>query len=99
MTPPFLTDAEIKAVMKRLEATNLLSLLQGICREYNVTLEGVLRKRRTRRIVYARDACCHRLHSLGLSTVEVGRHLEMDHTSVSQAVRRYKTRDNGRALT
>lgn len=94
-----LSEDEVRTAMERLDRIALLRPLHEVCKAYNVTIEDVLRKRRFRRIVYARDACCHRMYAIGLSLHEIGKILTMDHTSVISAIRRYKSRDNGRALT
>ena len=99
MTPKKLTPLEVRVAMKALDARGLLKPIYEVCRAYNVTIESVLRKDRSRRVVMARDACCMKCVGIGLSSTEVGGLLCMDHTSVLLAVRRYRERDNGRALT
>lgn len=90
----------VDRIKAALEERGLVAPLEKVCLAYNVTLNEVLSGKRTRRVVYARDACIVRaLSSKGLSLKEVGALLEMDHTSILTARRRYTSRDNGRALT
>jgi hypothetical protein len=86
------TEAEVRALKKVLEERNLLETLHVICREYNVLLGAVLGKKRSARVCMARDACFHRLLSLGFSMGEIGEMSGFERTSVGAAVQRHRER-------
>ncbi len=97
--PAYRTNAEIQQIKQALDRRGLSEPLSKICRAYNVTLEAALQRKRSSRLVHARDACIYRLLQVPMSTTEVGDLLGLDHTTVCAARKRYLERDNGRLLT
>lgn len=93
-----LTKEEIRRIERELEARDLLARVEGICKSYNVLIGAVIGKKTSKRVVLARDAVFHRLHTIGFSYLEIGNMLGYEHSTVIYGVRRYKERDNGRAL-
>ena len=98
-SPAYRTSSELAQLRQSLAERGLLADLSLLCREYSVTLDDVLQRKRHRRIVMARDACIYKLLKMLMSTPEVGTLLGMDHSSVCAARNRYETRDRGRLLT
>jgi chromosomal replication initiation ATPase DnaA len=78
----------IKAMLEKLNERDLLRPLAAICKTHKATLEEVLSGQRYRHIVRARRACAvHLVKEEGLSHTSAASLLDLDHTTVSSAVR------------
>lgn len=87
-----LTPEQVRSLEGALHERDLLRPLIYACKEHHVTLGDVLRGTTSANIVRARETCIMHLLSLGFSTVEVGRLLQMHHTSIMAARSRYEKR-------
>lgn len=65
-----------------LRSRGLLDVVRSVCDEGHASLDDVLSACRTRSVVACRRACAFELQRRGLSTIEIGRLLGRDHTSI-----------------
>ena len=99
MSPMPRTKTEIRTLMEGLEERGLWTPLRTIARAYNVTMEDVLSRNRSKRIIQARDACIAHLYDKHqMSSPEIGKLMGMDHTSALVARDRHYDRDNAAVL-
>lgn len=85
---------EMRASMHALEKRALLKPLHDICRGLHCTIEDVLSGIRTKQVVRAREACFSHCADLGFSYVEIGILMGFDHTTVLDAVKRHRGRQD-----
>jgi chromosomal replication initiation ATPase DnaA len=87
------SEAEVRKIVVGLAARDLVSPLTALCRSRHVTIEQVIRGERTKAVVRAREAVFHHLLSkYGFSYSEVATVLDVDHTTVIAAMKRFRTR-------
>jgi chromosomal replication initiator protein len=63
-------------------------VLENIAEEYGVSVEEITGPRRSPYIYNARIAAIRDLKSIGMSSVEIGRLLNRDHTTILHALKR-----------
>jgi len=67
--------------------------LTDVADEYNVTTEAILGPSKRLKVCAARQAAMHRLYALGwLSTAQVGRFLNRDHSTVVYGLKAHRAR-------
>ena len=92
-------QTRIPEVIERLDERGLFGRLARLAKSYSVDVNDVLSRKRSRRVVMARDACIMNLiRESQMSTTEIGDILGMHHTSVMAARDRYLERDNGKLV-
>lgn len=94
-SPPQRSVEGLRRIKDGLDERDLLQPLVRICRRYNVTLEEVLQRIRTKRVSQARDACIVHILGLSMSMTEVAKILGMHHTSIAAARDRYADLNGG----
>lgn len=88
------TIARIRTEFERHKrATNRMAIVKAICDAHAIPIAEVMGRSRYRSIVNCRRACCQELLRLGLSSVEVGRIMGRDHTSVLSLVKQHRRKD------
>lgn len=78
---------------RRKPATNRIAIVKAVCESHGIPIDEVMGPSRYKSIVKCRRACCQELLRLGLSSVEVGRVMGRDHTSVLSLVKQHRRKD------
>jgi chromosomal replication initiation ATPase DnaA len=71
-----------------------MDVIDQICAEYGVSVAEVLGNSRIHDYVYARQACFFALQKVGLSSTQIGRLMNRDHSTVLYGIRTHKERMN-----
>lgn len=80
------------AILKRLWARRLGTLIERVAQEHHVTPIDIVDHCRLAQVCRARNAFCWELRKLGFSYPEIGILINRDHTSVMHAVRMHEKR-------
>ncbi len=76
------------SLLKAIEDRDYLHDVTTICRKHHVTLDELLAGSREKHVSRARLACILKMRDDGLSYPSIATMLNLDHSSVMQAVRR-----------
>lgn len=72
-------------------------IIADVARAHGFEVDDVKGKRRPRPLVTARHEAARRLHLAGFSTVKIGRFLNRDHSTIVDALQKFRSETSGEA--